>query len=352
MNNKNGNAVQIKTQDSPAAEGKIKPPVKRYVTVLAVVASVLVALGALLLIWYLGDRYPDFENRFRQESEIPGLDDGVTPQGACSYGGNTFVSGYFSDGTPSRIYMTDADGNTGYVTVKLEDGASYTGHASGIATNGSKFWLVSESTVYVLAYTDVISNADEEGGEVEVTTSWNANCNASFCYYRNNYFYVGEFYRPGNYETEQSHRLTTPEGDKNCALILRYSATLTNPTVPSRAFSITDEIQGMAINSDGTRIVLSQSYAVKNSHLLVYSFSSTDTEYGTIKLAIGGEEQSVRVYYLDSANLVADYEIPAMSEGLYSDGDRIYVLFESAGKKYRLFVRERLNHIYSFRLRI
>ena len=50
MNNKNGNAVQIKTQDSPAAEGKIKPPVKRYVTVLAVVASVLVALGALLLI--------------------------------------------------------------------------------------------------------------------------------------------------------------------------------------------------------------------------------------------------------------------------------------------------------------
>ena len=80
MNNKNGNAVRIKTQDSPAAEGKIKPPVKRYVTVLAVVASVLVALGALLLIWYLGDRYPDFENRFRQESEIPGLDDGVTPQ--------------------------------------------------------------------------------------------------------------------------------------------------------------------------------------------------------------------------------------------------------------------------------
>lgn len=350
MKNTDGKAVQIQTQNTPAAEGKIKPPVKRYVTALVVVAFVLVALGALLMIWYLGDSYPDFEKRFRQESQIPGLDEGLTPQGACSYGGNTFVSGYFSDGSPSRIYMTANDGDVGFVTVKLADGSAYAGHASGIATNGSKFWLVSESTVYVLSYTDVISAAAEEGGEVEVKTSWDANCNASFCYYRSNYFYVGEFYRPGNYETEQSHRLTTPAGDKNNALILQYNANMTTPSI-YRAYSITGEIQGMAMNSEGDRIVLSQSYAVKNSHLLVYSFSSTGTEYGNLKLTVGGKEQSVRVYYLDSANLVADYEIPAMSEGLYSDGDKIYVLFESACKKYRLFVRERLQHIYSFRLR-
>lgn len=40
-----------------------------------------------------------------------------------------------------------------------------------------------------------------------------------------------------------------------------------------------------------------------------------------------------------------------MSEGMYSSGDRIYVLFESASVKYRMFVREKLYHIYSFRVR-
>ena len=45
------------------------------------------------------------------------------------------------------------------------------------------------------------------------------------------------------------------------------------------------------------------------------------------------------------------YEIRSMSEGMGADGDRIYVLFESARIKYGAFVREKLEHIYSFRLR-
>ena len=336
-----------------AADGKISDGVKKskkskLITVLAVTASVIAALGVFIMVWYMGDSYPDFENRFRSETEIPGLDEGFVPQGLGNYGDRQFVSGYMNDGSPSRIYVIEDGETAGYVTVKLSDDSIYSGHACGVATNGVRIWLVSEGTVYVLNYARTLEAA-EENGEVEITNSWNANCAADFCYYRPGYLYIGEFYRKGNYETDESHRLTTPAGDENTALILRYSSALTTPTTPGRAFSITGEIQGMALNDDGTRIILSQSYGLKNSHILTYSFNTSGTAHSDDVLEINGYD--VTVYYLDSANLLSDYEIPCMSEGLCSDGDRVYVLFESASVKYRTFVRERLKNIYSFRIR-
>lgn len=326
----------------------------RAITAITCVVSVLIALCVFLMIWYLGDDYPDFTRRFTKESAIPGLAEGFMPQGAAEYDGTTYISGYMADGSPSRIYAVDEYGEAiGYVTVK-NDGGLYNGHACGIATNGNRMWLVSDGTVYVLQHKDVKTQS-AVNGTVEVSGTWNAHCNADFCYYDGTYFYVGEFYRKGNYETEESHRFETPAKDKNTALILRYSSTTgyenyqPSAVYPSRAYSITGEIQGMAMNEKGDRIILSQSYALKNSHLLVYSFSTSDTKYESNKLKINGTY--VRMYYLDSANLVNDYEIPCMSEGLYSKGDRIYVLFESAGKKYAPWVRERLDNIYSFRVR-
>ena len=320
---------------------------KKLITVLTVVLSIVCALAVMLMIWYLGDRYPDFERRFSREMQIPALDEGLVPQGMGNYDDKMFVSGYMTDGSPSRIYLIEDGQPTGYVTVK-SGGADYTGHASGVATNGSKLWLVSEGTVFVLRYTDVITQA-KTNGTVETSTTWNANCKADFCYYASSYLYVGEFYRKGDYETDKSHRFTTPAGDENNALILRYSAYSSNPTTPSRAYSITGSIQGMAINGDGDRIILSQSFGLKNSNILTYEFSSSNTEYSATALKINNS--AVRMYYLDSANLVTDYEIPCMSEGLCSSGDKIYVLFESASKKYRAFVREQTDAIYSFRVR-
>lgn len=331
----------------------------KLITALAVIAGVIVALGVFLMVWYMGDSYPDFEGRFRQEAEIPALDDGFIPQGLGNNGDTMLVSGYMNDGGASRIYVIDDGETAGYVTIRLGDASDengestaeyFTGHMGGIATNGTNVWIASEGMVYRLSYSQVIEAA-EECGEVEISNSWDANCGADFCYYKSGYLYVGEFYRAGNYETDESHRLTTPAGDGNTALILRY----TNPSsyslgTLSRAFSITGEIQGMAMDSEGDHIILSQSYGLKNSHILIYSYNSSTTAHNNSVLEINGE--SVTVYYLDSANLEEDYEIPCMSEGLCSDGDRLYVLFESASVKYRAFVRERLTNIYSLRLRL
>ena len=37
-----------------------------------------------------------------------------------------------------------------------------------------------------------------------------------------------------------------------------------------------------------------------------------------------------------------------MSEGLCVSGDRVYVLFESGARQYKLFVRRVLKEVYSF----
>ena len=343
---------QKKNAAGDAAAGAGAPAkTRKLVTVFAVIASVVAALGVFLMVWYLGDRYPDFERRFRQETEIPALDEGFIPQGLgnSADGDVMFISGYMNDGSPSRIYVLEDGAVTGYVTVTLDDGSAYTGHAGGVASNGtSRVWIASGGKIYVLSYSEVMSAA-EDNGAVEITNSWNANCNASFCYYRSGYLYVGEFYRAGNYETDMSHRFTTPAGDENTAIILRYSATTSTPAAPSRIFSITGKIQGMAMSEDGSKIILSQSYGLHNSHILTYSFSTSSTAHSDDAITINGTEYDV--YFLDSANLLSDYEIPSMSEGMCSDGDRIYVLFESASVKYGAFVREKLEHIYSFRLR-
>ena len=176
----------------------------RAITAITCVVSVLIALCVFLMIWYLGDDYPDFTRRFTKESAIPGLAEGFMPQGAAEYDGTTYISGYMADGSPSRIYAVDEDGEAiGYVTVK-NDGGLYNGHACGIATNGNRMWLVSDGTVYVLQHKDVKTQS-AVNGTVEVSGTWNAHCNADFCYYDGTYFYVGEFYRKGNYETEMPY---------------------------------------------------------------------------------------------------------------------------------------------------
>lgn len=148
--------------------------------------------------------------------------------------------------------------------------------------------------------------------------------------------------------------------------------------VPSvqKIYSIPDEVQGAAIHpviyterdKDGNDVkkvsrtlVLSVSYGLKNSHLLCYDFSNvengnyigykeltgSDFEYKDIGKAPDGKN----IYIIDKLNLVDDYSIPCMSEGLCVTGgarDRVCVLFESGAKKYRSFVRQKLTSVYSF----
>ncbi|MDE6868225.1 MAG: hypothetical protein K2J83_03675 [Clostridia bacterium] len=416
---------------------------KLFISLTAVI-SFFVALSIFLGVWFLADTYESFAKSFSKEFAIPGLDEGAVPQGMgnCEFAYDLkdedgviiskkqqyfFISAYMVDKSPSRIYVTGAvTGYVGYVTMKNLDGTDYTGHCGGIAANGngSTVWVTGENTVYVAksslyegneyAYTvqEILDKAlgkvtDGDGNTdraIHFTSAFDANCSASFCYYYDDpnsgslsadKLYVGEFYRKGNYKTDESHHLTTPKGYKNHAFMYEYQvssdstaeyglstlnstnyATVDND-VPRiyKIYSIPELVQGVAVA--GSNIVLSQSYGLANSEITLYDNTKVNASavnyvdkckpfaYNGVYETNGGVQTqyydnstSLKLYYVDKNDnemLKTNYSIPSMSEGLCSvattSNTRVYVLFESSGKKYRLFVRERLSDVYSVRIK-
>lgn len=405
-------------------ENGVKKTLKKSVLIsITAVFSAIIALTVFLMIWFFGDKYPDFE-AFRKEFEIPGLHEGAVPQGMgnCLQEYETedgkkqtqqyfFISAYMTDKSPSRIYVTaDKTGYIGYVTLLNEDGSDYKGHCGGIAINGSTLWVTSDSTVYVAkrsssTYSNVAQEiikkaAQTEDKTVKFTESFNANCNASFCYYYKNTptnvtpsssdrLYVGEFYRQGNYETAKNHRVTTPKGYGNTAFVYEYNVTTSSSNsyglmtlsddnlneenqVPQirNVYSVPEKIQGFARTKD--KMVLSQSYGLANSHILVYdwktvtatssanrkdfkSLTGGNFKYEGVKTKSGMDyyySAALYVYFADNndeTKFINDYSIPSMSEGLCRVGDdRVYVLFESGSKFiYKSTVRQKLENVYS-----
>lgn len=394
---------------------------KKLIISLTAVLSVIIILSIFLIVWFFGDTYKDFEDNFTKEVEIAGLKDGAVPQGlANTYqeyektdkDGNSvkatqqyfFTTAYMVDGSPSRIYVTGEDtGYIGWVTMVNTDGTPYLGHCGGIATNGSYLWVTGEGTVYVAKASEGYTNVAQEiikkaGAEsektVKFTSTFNANGGADFCYFYDSpdsssydRLYVGEFHKKGtDYETEENHRMTTPNGYENVALAYEYNVNSQEPyglnvitdsivegenRVPriQKIFSLPEKVQGFARIKN--TLALSQSYGLSNSNVLTFDFNKTiangnsetftkitgfNFEYKGITTKNGGKftDKNIRVYYADKNNeelLLNDYSIPSMSEGLCGSGNKVYVLFESAGKKYNKFVRQQTKHVYSFRVR-
>ena len=430
---------------------------KKLFISLTTILTVVLALIIFLMIWFWGDSYKTTANyegfeSFRAEFEIPGLKDGACPQGMANYrttylvdtdelvdpenpdeGYVTeekiqeyyFISAYFKD-EPSRIYVVGKEtGYVGYVTMRTPvaqystETEVYSGHCGGIATNGYTFWMVSGRMVYCAQRDgsssdknniarDIIALA-QSNGELTFTAAFNANLNAAFCFFydedgnsanrsSSDRFYIGEFYRPKDYETDKLHHLTTLNGDENRAFVHEYniSTSSTNkygltminsdnvdaenyvPKVQA-IYSITDEIQGLA-RTGKTGLVLSQSWGLSNSHLLYYdwericksenrklyrelTYTVKDKEGEDKEVSYGGfpyegvptkggaqykDSGSLYVYYIDKTFLLNNYSIPSMSEGLCVTNNRVYVLFESGANKYKWFVRQKLTDVYSF----
>lgn len=314
-----------------------------------------------------------------------------------------FMTAYMVDGSSSRIYVTGADtGYEGYVTMKNVDGSDYKGHCGGIATNGIFLYVTGEGTVYVAKasstdYSNIAAElitkaklpAGDENKYVQFTASFDANCGADFCFYYDDpsatsktydRLYVGEFYRKGKWDTDSSHHVTTPSGLNNTAFAYEFNVNasmepygltkIPNSNVAEenkvpkiqKIISIPEKIQGFA--RAGNAVALSQSYSLSNSHILVYDWSkltSSDNsqtyslQYNGVSTIHGNKVyDDLKIYFADANNseiFLNDYSIPSMSEGMCAVGNKVYVLFESAGKKYRLFVREQIKYVYSFRMR-
>lgn len=247
----------------------------------------------------------------------PGLYDGFVCQGICAVDDTDkiLVSGYMKNKSPSRIYVTDTDDNSYFVTLS-KAGDSFTGHAGGISMNGDTVYIANGSRLYFFPLSSVLDA--KEGDVVEIGEGVKVNNSASFCYADEHYVYVGEFHDGGKYVTD--HKYDTAEGT-HYAIVSRY--THDDLEHPDKIYSIRDRVQGICFTPDG-KVILSTSYGLTDSHYYVYSDADAKDSGETL--------DGAPVYYLD--NCLRDVKGPAMAEGLDYKSGRIITLTESASDKY------------------
>lgn len=314
---------------------KIAGKVLLYITVVAVVLLLLLRFGVTAV-------YFDFFNRTESEFMIPGLSDNWVPQGFDYMEDiDTYLMcGYMSDDTPSRVYIRDGAGKTRYVNLLYNDGTPYLKHAGGICHNGEFVYIAGDDGVDVFSLEDILSKQEAKKlGKIVLGHDM------AYCSFYNGYLLAGNFYHEKTYETPAHHRITTPAGDSNTALITIFkaddSAEFGIDPVPVAAVSTPGKVQGICFTSDA-EIVLSTSYSVPSSHLYYHRIDTS--RQGSVQ-ACGTE---VPLFYLDSATLTDTVTLPPMAEELVCRDGRVLILCESACNKYIFGKFIRGYEVYSY----
>lgn len=306
-----------------------------------------VALFVFLCVWFFGARYPAFFGSAKEEAEIPGLKEGISPQGLCPVPENAegyefAMSGYMVDGSASRVYLIGKDKHK-FVTL-TEEGKDVTTHFGGVTCTGEELLVASGKTLLRVSLAAALGA--EEGGKLEAERAVETDFNVAYCYFNadTQKLYAGEFYREKNYKTNEDHHLTV-NGETNYAFIYEYS--LENGAIkelPDKVISVRALVQGIAVYGD--KITLSTSYGLADSVFYTYGNILGGEASGTA--TVDGKE--IPLYRLDSTNLLSALTAPCMSEEIFVRDGRIYILFESLCNKYKYFVRTRIDSILSLPL--
>lgn len=272
--------------------------------------------------------YPDYFAMETNVCRIPGIRDGLVCQSLTVYepGGSMLISGYMSDGSPSRIYVTDNGEESHYVSLQTQGQAVY-GHFGGITTSGGNVYVASDYYFYVVSLQDILDA--ENGAAIEVAETYQTDNACASAYADDNYLYLGEFHN--GVQISSYHPYDTPDGRYH-AIIGRYR--LEDLNHPDKVYAIRDKVQGICFTPDG-KVVLSASYALADSHYYVYEEDDA--------IDSGLTHDGAPVYYL--CDYEKDLKGPAMVEGLEYYNGKLLTLTESASHKYlfgKLFFADKI----------
>ena len=324
---------------------------------------VLIFLCTLLAIWLLIQLvttiiFFEFFQKSEKEFRIPGMSDGFVPQGFTYLPEQQvyLICGYMADGeSPSRIYtIPKNEPEKAYYNELLKaDQTPYTGHTGGIAVKGNYVWLANDgegedNCVWVLTIYELFRL--HAGESYTLKNSFKPKTRAAYCFVDGDSLWVGEFYRPVDYETDESHTFAASGGKEHHALIGRYTIDETSEigivdTTPTAFLSVPAHVQGAERDQYG-HFVLSTSYGISKSHFLFYDDVLSNANDAVLPV----EGKNVPVWFLDDDVLKRDLSCPPMSEEIVIYNNRVYYLTESASSKYIFgkFIRGR--HIYSLPL--
>lgn len=290
--------------------------------------------------------FSDFTSRASPQFIIPGLDEGMTPQGIgySEKTGLVYITSYAMGGAPSVISAVSLETGEQAAVYRLfhGDGTPFTGHVGGIAVAGDRVYLSAKQDLdgdYSVAELSLTELPCLGSHDVTVDRTIPLPVSPSFLSYSQGILWIGNFYHPAaGYELPPEIPCATAgaDGGYGC-YVLGYrlgDAGLTVPAgerypIPDLVLAAPDRIQGMVRLEDG--VMLSQSYGRRNnSAVLVYDLAEDappDTD-----LDICGH--MVPAYVLDSPKLRESLTAMPMAEGLCLSPEGILVLFESGSSRY------------------
>lgn len=317
---------------------------KKAKKALIITGSILGSIVALFLLLYLAlaiigwAQYGEARDLREYVCIIPETNSGFAPQGVtyCADGDVYIQTGYDSDDT-TLLYIVKGDE---YRRVRLSDkeGNAVKGHAGGVTCTKNNVYIANGSKLMTFELDKLIAAGDNT---VEVSRVFPVDNTAAYCYSDDEYLYVGEFYRAGNYETDPAHHFATPNGEENKAIVSCYAldengllAPEGEQPYPLYCVSITELVQGFA-TKNGT-FVMSRSYGLKNSALDYHSApkDSGRTISVTFKHNADAQAREVPLYYLDDSTLFRTITLPAFSEDITIVNDKVVVTNEASANKY------------------
>ena len=292
------------------------------------------------------EEYKYFFNEFKEDFTIPGLFEGIIPQGICYIGElDAFaISGYYEDELfPSMLMLVDAQ--TGKFTkafpLQNVDGKDYFGHAGGLTASEDYIYITSESTCYIC---EINNLKDLKNGEaLKFQSNFKLNTFGSFACYNDGVLWTGDFIESSDKGRETARKITTlGSGETFYAYCEGYILkdglpdvkkinSETNGYIPDYIMAIPEQVQGMSFTLSG-KIIFSTSYGRKNdSKIYVYDDVFLTERVGIYKV----EETEIDLLACSSDLLKETIIAPPMAEGITQGEKGQYIIFESGAEKYR-----------------
>ncbi|MDE7405554.1 MAG: hypothetical protein K2M89_01605 [Clostridiales bacterium] len=330
---------------------------KKTLKITGIVLATIVGLFLLLylILFFIGlGKYGDARDIRKYVCVVPEINSGWAPQGIAYAGdGNYIQTGYDGD---NNVVVYFGKGESFKRIVAVDDkGKTAKGHAGGVACTKDSVYLANDYSLLRLELSAIKSA--KAGGKVKVAQTIPVDNRAAYCYSDNDYLYVGEFYRAGNYETDKAHYYTTPSGEKNKAIVSCYKLDENGlicedgvQPYPEYCISITGLVQGFAIK-DGTA-VLSRSYGLVDSELQYHTLPKDGGAQITVsfKKNEAAQKMQVPLYYLDGKTKFKTLTLPSFSEDITIVNDRVVVTNEASANKYFVGKLFGANKVYSYPL--
>lgn len=292
------------------------------------------------------EEFEEFLNEFSPSFTVPGLLEGVIPQGICynalldSY----IISNYYEDGAfPSVITIVNAE--TGKLEKALflqyDDGTDYTGHAGGVACSDEYIFISSDGQCFTISLEAIIKAENYE--RIRFESNFKLNTKGSFAAFSDDILWFGDFIESDD-KTKGSSSLTTTldngetfyaycEGyilENGLPKFKRINSTQTG-YIPDYYIAIPEQVQGMAFSKTGD-IIFSTSYGRKNnSEIHIYKDILISERVGTIDI----DGNIIDLLACNNENKEKTITALPMSEGMTQSKYGVTLIFESGAEKYR-----------------